>query len=85
MSFNPDKKKKIESLDLTCKNCQAFRAEQDPDSSEGVPGVCILMPPQMIASTERYADGSPEQQMIVSAFPKVDGELTTCMQLRRIR
>lgn len=64
---------------LTCKDCQAFEPE-DTEVGEILMGVCTLNPPQMIS--ERDPDtGEP---IIISAFPKVNGDLTRCMKLVKI-
>ncbi len=63
---------------LTCKDCQAFVSDED-ENDEGS-GVCILNPPQMVAEKDPES-GEP---LIASAFPKVNGEYTRCMQLIKI-
>lgn len=63
----------------TCKDCQAFVADQEV-TEDLMPGVCILNPPQMLVGTETAVDGSDEQ-VVMSAFPKVDGVFTRCMKL----
>jgi len=63
--FNPEKKKKVQSCILTCKDCQAFESAEYPE------GVCILNPPQLVV----------ENGEMYSAFPNVDGEVHRCMKL----
>jgi hypothetical protein len=68
---------------LTCKDCAAFFSEEEA-TQEAMPGVCTLNPPQMILGNETAVDGTLTEQVVMSAFPEVDGYKTWCMQLIKI-
>lgn len=69
------------SKEHTCKDCQAFIGDDEERVEGSMPGVCILNPPQSLVGNEVAVDGTLTEQIVMSAFPKVDGLYTRCMKL----